>query len=210
MAISTDQTGRSVPLEQIRVPDNVCELEPEHVRALAGSIALQDLLVPVVERATEAGFELVAGFHRVVAALSIDLAEAPVVLRGPETEDADRAVKNIARKQLNPTRKPSRGAEAGSGGCGSRQPGHCARARAIRHATGVARRRTSERARCAGGACVRPLLCLAPGMSSPSPRACRRHPRRAPRPPPGPRGAMGSGRRRHLRRLRRATPWERG
>ncbi len=102
MAISTDQTGRSVPLEQIRVPDNVRELDPEHVRALAGSIALQGLLVPVVVRATDDGFELVAGFHRVAAARSLDLAEVPVVLREAETEDADRAVENITRKQLNP------------------------------------------------------------------------------------------------------------
>ena len=95
MAISTDQSGRSVPLEQIRVPDNVRELDPEHVRALAGSIALQGLLVPVVVRATDDGFELVAGFHRVAAARSLDLAEVPVVLREAETEDADRAVENI-------------------------------------------------------------------------------------------------------------------
>jgi ParB/RepB/Spo0J family partition protein len=102
MAISTDKSGRSVPLEQIRVPDNVRELDPEHVRALAGSIALQGLLVPVVVRATDDGFELVAGFHRVAAARSLDLAEVPVVLREAETEDADRAVENITRKQLNP------------------------------------------------------------------------------------------------------------
>jgi hypothetical protein len=48
------------------------------------------------------GFELVAGFHRMAAARSLGLAEVPVVIRDAETEDADRAVENITRKQLNP------------------------------------------------------------------------------------------------------------
>ena len=48
------------------------------------------------------GFELVAGFHRIAAARSLGLAEVPVVVRDAETEDADRAVENITRKQLNP------------------------------------------------------------------------------------------------------------
>jgi hypothetical protein len=35
----------TVPLEQIYVPDNVRELDPAHVSALAGSISLQGVLV---------------------------------------------------------------------------------------------------------------------------------------------------------------------
>src|SRR5579875_2730925 len=38
----------TVPLEKIYVPENVRELDPEHVDALAGSIALQGQLVPVI------------------------------------------------------------------------------------------------------------------------------------------------------------------
>ena len=102
MATTTQQTGRHVALVDIRVPDNVRDLDPEHVKALAGSIKLQGILVPVVVRDNGGdGFELVAGFHRVAAARSLDLPEVPVVVRDAVTEDADRAVENITRKQLN-------------------------------------------------------------------------------------------------------------
>jgi ParB/RepB/Spo0J family partition protein len=101
MASSTE-VARSVSLERIQVPANVRELDPEHVQALAGSIRLQGMLVPVVVRPAGEGFELVAGFHRVAAARSLGLGEVPMVVREAETEDADRAVENIARKQLNP------------------------------------------------------------------------------------------------------------
>jgi ParB-like chromosome segregation protein Spo0J len=49
------------------------------------------------------GFELVAGFHRIAAANSLGLAEVRVVVREMGTEDADRAVENITRKQLSPS-----------------------------------------------------------------------------------------------------------
>jgi ParB family transcriptional regulator, chromosome partitioning protein len=98
----THETGRQLALEQIRVPENVRALDEAHIEALAGSIALQGMLVPVVVRGDGDGFELVAGFHRIAAARSLGLAEVPVVVRDAETEDADRAVENITRKQLNP------------------------------------------------------------------------------------------------------------
>ncbi len=93
---------RHVALEQIRVPENVRALDESHVQALAGSISLQGIIVPVVVREDGDGFELVAGFHRIAAARSLGLAEVPVVVRDVVTEDADRAVENITRKQLNP------------------------------------------------------------------------------------------------------------
>jgi ParB/RepB/Spo0J family partition protein len=102
MATTTQETGRHVALVDIRVPDNVRELDPEHVKALAGSIELQGMLVPVVVRNDGDGFELVAGFHRVAAARSLGLTAVPAVIRDAQTEDADRAVENITRKQLNP------------------------------------------------------------------------------------------------------------
>jgi hypothetical protein len=96
MATTTHQTGRHVALVDIRVPDNVRDLDPEHVKALAGSIKLQGILVPVVVRDNGGdGFELVAGFHRIAAARSLDLPEVPVVVRDVQTEEADRAVENI-------------------------------------------------------------------------------------------------------------------
>jgi ParB/RepB/Spo0J family partition protein len=97
----THQAGRHVALEQIRVPDNVRALDESHVQALAGSIALQGMLVPLVVREDGDEFELVAGFHRVAAARSLGLAAVPVVVRAGATEDADRAVENITRKQLS-------------------------------------------------------------------------------------------------------------
>jgi ParB/RepB/Spo0J family partition protein len=94
--------SHSVSLDLIHVPANVRELDPEHVEVLARSIALQGILVLLVIRPSGNGFELVAGFHRIAAASRIGLTEVPVVVRDAETEDSDRAVENITRKQLNP------------------------------------------------------------------------------------------------------------
>jgi len=96
------ESGQRIALDRIRVPDNVRSLDEAHVQALAGSIALQGVLVPLVVRPDGEAFELVAGFHRLAAARSLGLAEVPVVVRDADTEEADRAVENIARKQLNP------------------------------------------------------------------------------------------------------------
>ena len=102
MATTADATGRRIAVAEIRVPGNVRALDDAHVQALAGSIALQGILVPLVVRADGDGFELIAGFHRIAAARSLGLADVPVVIRDAETEDADRAVENITRKQLSP------------------------------------------------------------------------------------------------------------
>jgi ParB-like nuclease domain len=95
MATTVHETGRRIALGEIRVPENVRSLDDAHVQALAGSIALQGMLVPLVVRGDGDGFELVAGFHRIAAARSLGLADVPVVVRDVETEDADRAVENI-------------------------------------------------------------------------------------------------------------------
>jgi ParB family chromosome partitioning protein len=69
--------GLTLPLARIHVPENVRALNAEHVDALAASIALQGMLVPIVVCPVEADlaatgfeYELVAGFHRVAAATS--------------------------------------------------------------------------------------------------------------------------------------------
>jgi ParB-like chromosome segregation protein Spo0J len=67
----THETGRELALEQIRVPDNVRALDDAHVQALARSIALQGMLVPIVVCSDGDDFELVAGFHRIAAALRV-------------------------------------------------------------------------------------------------------------------------------------------
>jgi ParB family chromosome partitioning protein len=84
-------------------------LNAEHVDALAASIALQGMLVPIVVcpaqadvAATGFEYELVAGFHRVAAAGKLGLVEVPAVIRDSAGEEADRAVENITRLQLGP------------------------------------------------------------------------------------------------------------
>ena len=99
---NTAHGQHTIALEQVRVPDNVRDLDADHVDALARSIALQGMLVPIVVRPAGDGLELVAGFHRAAAAAQLGMTEIPAVVRDGGTEDADRAVENIARKQLNP------------------------------------------------------------------------------------------------------------
>jgi ParB/RepB/Spo0J family partition protein len=101
--------GLTLPLARIHVPENVRALNAEHVDALAASIALQGMLVPIVVCPTQADvgatgfeYELVAGFHRVAAAGKLGLVEVPAVLRDSAGEEADRAVENITRLQLGP------------------------------------------------------------------------------------------------------------
>lgn len=95
MATTTPDVGRPIALDLIRVPENVRALDEAHVQALAGSIELQGMLVPVVVREHADGFELVAGFHRVAAAKSLGITEVPVVVPDARSEQADRAIENI-------------------------------------------------------------------------------------------------------------------
>ena len=105
----------TVPLDKIYVPQNVRELDPEHVDALAGSIALQGQLVPVLvavangEPAAQGfEYELIAGFHRFAAVAKLQHTALDAILREPDEENepaavaAARATENITRKQLNP------------------------------------------------------------------------------------------------------------
>jgi hypothetical protein len=112
MAITFPTTAAgtvAVALEKIYVPVNVRELDPGHVDALAGSIALQGVLVPVLiapaqGQIEEQGFqyELVAGFHRyaAVAKLRHSAIDAVVLERDEHREGAEvasaRAIENIA------------------------------------------------------------------------------------------------------------------
>jgi ParB family chromosome partitioning protein len=84
------------------VRDNVRELDATHVDNLAQSIALRGLLVPLIVRLTEAGYELVAGYHRIAACRKLDLPDAPVVVRDKGGSHADSAAENVTRKQLTP------------------------------------------------------------------------------------------------------------
>ena len=82
---TTTTAGAASRSTAIRVPDNVRALDQAHVEALAGSISLQGILVPLVVREHADGFELVAGFHRIAAAQALGLSDVPVVVRDVET-----------------------------------------------------------------------------------------------------------------------------
>jgi ParB/RepB/Spo0J family partition protein len=115
MAITTPIAGTvTVALEKIHVPENVRELDPAHVDALAGSIAWQGLLqpvllVPAVGEIAEQGFEfeLTAGFHRCAAVSKLGHSAIDAVIRERDTKAdgadiaAARATENVARKHLN-------------------------------------------------------------------------------------------------------------
>ena len=99
----TPHTGElRVSLEEIHVPGNVRDLDPVHVDALAQSIALRGLLVPLIVRRTDRGYELVAGYHRIAACRQLGHPDAPVVVRDHEGSSADSASENVVRKQLTP------------------------------------------------------------------------------------------------------------
>ena len=94
--LSTPTSRQSIPLEQITVPGNVRDLNAEHVDALARSIRLRGLLVPVIVRPADDGFELVAGFHRLAAHQQLCEASIDAEIRDAGDEHGDRAVENIA------------------------------------------------------------------------------------------------------------------
>ena len=110
---------------------NVRDLDPGHLDALAGSIALPAVLVPVLIAAAQgqvAGqgfeYELVAGFHRYAAVLKLEhtAIDAGVLERDHHSEGAEvasaRAIENVTRKQLNAMKAPVSAAEQGTGaGC---------------------------------------------------------------------------------------------
>ena len=94
--------GRTASLDLIDVGENTRELDPSHVEALAASIALRGLIVPLVVRPDGVRFILVAGHHRYAACRSLGLTEVEVTLREQEGSSADSAAENVVRKQLSP------------------------------------------------------------------------------------------------------------
>jgi ParB/RepB/Spo0J family partition protein len=89
-------------LDDISVRENVRGLDTAHVENLAQSIALRGVLVPLIVRPVDAGYELVAGYHRIAACRLLDLPDVPVVVRDHEGSSADSAAENVTRKQLTP------------------------------------------------------------------------------------------------------------
>ena len=95
-ASSSSSTRRRVATDRIAIPGNVRDLDSEHVDALAKSIKLRGLLVPVIVRPVGEDFELVAGFHRFAAHRQLGMEYIDADVRDVEDEHGDRAIENIA------------------------------------------------------------------------------------------------------------------
>jgi len=103
MSTTTTFAGEMrLALDAIRVRENVRELDVAHVENLAQSIALRGVLVPLIVRPVDDGYELVAGYHRIAACRSLGLPDVPVVVREHAGSSADSAAENVTRKQLTP------------------------------------------------------------------------------------------------------------
>jgi len=80
-----------VALDEIRLRTNVREVAENDVDALAQSIALRGLLVSVIVRPVDDGYELVAGYHRVAACRKLGHSDIAAVVRDQEGSSADSA-----------------------------------------------------------------------------------------------------------------------
>lgn len=99
---TVDVAPKRAPLDQIDIDVNMRELDDEHVQALAASIALRGLIVPLVVRPNGERLALVAGHHRYAACRSLGLDEVEITIREQDGSSADSAAENVVRKQLNP------------------------------------------------------------------------------------------------------------
>jgi ParB/RepB/Spo0J family partition protein len=85
----------TLALDSITVRSNVRDLDAEHVDALARSIKLRGLLVPLIVRPIDGRHELVAGYHRFAACRKLGVADVRVVVREHDGSSADSAAENI-------------------------------------------------------------------------------------------------------------------
>jgi ParB family chromosome partitioning protein len=100
--MSTLTAPARAALADIDVGENSRELDSEHVKALADSIALRGLIVPLLVSPDGDRFKLIAGHHRYAACKSLGLADVEITLREQEGTSADSAAENVVRKALNP------------------------------------------------------------------------------------------------------------
>ncbi len=97
---------RYLPVERIRrgryQPRR--HFDPDALQELADSIAAQGMVQPVVVRAADDGFELIAGERRWRAAQQAGLHEIPAIVRDLDEQAAAAVslIENIQREDLNP------------------------------------------------------------------------------------------------------------
>lgn len=104
---TTDQPAetvvREIVLDLIDSGGNVRDLDPAHVIALAGSMALRGQLAPITVRPAALGrYALVAGEHRCAAAAQLGWTSITVIVRDVEQASGDQGAENVLRKQLTP------------------------------------------------------------------------------------------------------------
>ena len=87
--------------------------DEEKINELAGSIEASGMLQPLVVRATDGGYELIAGERRLRAAKRLGLSEVPIIVH--ETADPNSLllalVENLQREDLNPIEEAAAFAE---------------------------------------------------------------------------------------------------
>ena len=101
---TTARRAQEIALEQIEVGGNVRALDAEHVSALAGSMAVRGLIVPVAVRSLDGDrFALVAGEHRLAAARELGWTSiAAMISDDSEGTSGDQGAENVLRKTLTP------------------------------------------------------------------------------------------------------------
>jgi ParB family chromosome partitioning protein len=97
---------RTLPLERVR-PGRYqprVQFDPDSLEELAGSIRAQGIIQPIVVRAVDDGYEIIAGERRWRAAQLAGLDTIPVIVRDvdDETAIALALIENIQRENLNP------------------------------------------------------------------------------------------------------------
>ena len=106
---TTARRAQEIALERIEVGGNVRELDAEHVTALAGSMAVRGLIVPIAVRPLDGErFALVAGEHRLAAARELGWPTiAAVISEQAEGASGDQGAENVLRKTLTPLEEAS-------------------------------------------------------------------------------------------------------
>ena len=101
---TTARRAQEIALEHIEVGGNVRELDAEHITALAGSMAVRGLIVPIAVRPVDGErYALVAGEHRLAAARELGWTSiAAVISEQAEGASGDQGAENVLRKTLTP------------------------------------------------------------------------------------------------------------
>jgi ParB family chromosome partitioning protein len=101
---SGEPIGRMIPIEDIRPNPNQPRQEIGDLSELTSSVREKGILEPLLVRARDGHFEIIAGERRYRAAMEAGLAELPCIVR--ETSDAEMMevalIENLQRKDLHP------------------------------------------------------------------------------------------------------------